>query len=129
MPQPDPIHVNNLATLIGYLNKSEFWVKWEVLCDIGPGWIGGGRSIYFHLDRRPLAENPFHDRLRVQLIQVLDIPAESPDIVISGEGEIQQVNDTLEIEFEWQQAVPYLNPGDRGYGRRTFIDLSTSEIG
>lgn len=101
MQQADPITVDNLATLFRHLKQSELWVKWEVLCDIGPEWIGGRRSIYFYLDRRPLAENPFHDRLRVKLIQVLDIPAESPDAVISGEGEIQQINDTLEIEFEW----------------------------
>jgi hypothetical protein len=125
MQQADPITVDNLATLLRHLKQSELWVKWEVLCDIGPEWIGGRRSIYFYLDRRRLTENPFHDRLRVKLIQVLDIPAESPDAVISGEGEIQQVNDTLEIEFEWWKAIPYMNPGDRGYGRRTLIDLSS----
>jgi hypothetical protein len=125
MQQADPITVDNLATLLRHLKQSELWVKWEVLCDIGPEWIGGRRSIYFYLDRRRLTENPFHDRLRVKLIQVLDIPAESPNAVISGEGEIQQVNDTLEIEFEWWKAIPYMNPGDRGYGRRTLIDLSS----
>jgi hypothetical protein len=129
MQQPDPIIIDNFAMLLRHLEKSEFWVKWEVRCEIGPDWIGGGRSIYFYLDRRPLAENLFHDRLRLKLIQVLDIPAESPDEIVSGEGEIQQVNDTLEIEFEWWKAIPYANPGERGYGRKTFIDLSTLEIG
>jgi hypothetical protein len=124
MQQPDSITIDSLASLLGHLDRSEFWVKWEVLCNIGPEWIGGGRSICFYLDRRPLAENPFHDRLRLIAIGVLDIPAESPDAIISGEGEIQQVNDTLEIEFEWWKAIPYMNPCDRSYGRRTLIDLS-----
>ena len=123
MQQTDPINIDNLATLLGHLDRSEFWVKWDVLCDIGPEWIGGGRSIYFYLDRQPLAENPFHDRLRLTAIRVLDIPTASHDSVISGEGAIQQVNDTLEIEFEWSKAIPYMNPCDRGYGRRIFIDL------
>jgi hypothetical protein len=42
-----PIVIEQLETLLALIEQAEFWVKWEVRCELGPEWIGGGRSIQF----------------------------------------------------------------------------------
>lgn len=124
MRDANPIVVNDLGVLLELLDRSDFWVSWCVKCDISPEWIYGGRSIQFHLGRRPLADTKLHEQLKFALIRTLDIPAIHPDAVISGEGEINRKDNTLRIDFEWSEAVPYMYPRDSGYGTAILVDLS-----
>jgi hypothetical protein len=124
MSDTEPILVDDFATLFALIQSSDFWVKWEVRCDIGPEWIGGGRSIQFYLDQRPLADTPVHNQLKDALINALTIPDNSSDAVISGEGTITRLQNALEIEYEWSEAVPYMDSRDSGFGKALLLALS-----
>jgi hypothetical protein len=119
-----PIVVERLEALLALIEQAEFWVKWEVRCEIGPEWIGGGRSIQFYLARQPLANTPLHDRLKHALVESLRVPETSEDAVISGEGTITRKGDVLDIEYEWSAAVPYMYSHDSGHGTATLMALS-----
>lgn len=119
-----PVVVEQLETLLALIEQADFWVKWEVRCQIGPEWIGGGRSIQFYLARRPLADTPLHDRLKHALVEALRVPEASEDAVICGEGTIIRKGDVLEIEFEWSAAAPYMYPHDGGHGTAALIAVS-----
>lgn len=124
MSDTEPIVVDDLATLFALIQSCKCWVSWEVRCDIGPEWICGGRSIQFHLDQRPLADTPVHNQLKDALITALSIPANSSDAVIRGEGTITCNQNTLEVEYEWSEAVPYMDSRDSGIGNAHLLDLS-----
>ena len=104
-----PIVVDELETLLALIEQAVFLVQWEVRCEIGPEWIGGGRFIQFYLARQPLANTPVHDRLKHALVESLGVPETSGNAVVHGEGTITHKGDVLEIEFEWSAAVPYLS--------------------
>ncbi|MCA9032493.1 MAG: hypothetical protein KDA66_16875, partial [Planctomycetaceae bacterium] len=97
--------------------------EWHVRCDIGPDWIGAGREIRFYLEQRPLAGNSFHQYLKDILVQALSIPDECPDAVINGYGTITRVLDVLEIEYEWSEAVPYMDPRESRFGKVEFLRI------
>ena len=124
MNDAQPIVVEHLEALLALIEQAEFWVKWEVRCEIGPEWIGGGRLIQFYLARQPLADTPMHDQLKHALVESLRIPETSGDAVVSGEGTINRKGDVLEIEFEWSAAVPYMNSHDGGHGTASLMALS-----
>jgi hypothetical protein len=124
MSDTQPIVVEQLEALLALIEQAEFWVKWEVLCEIGPEWIGGGRFIQFYLALQPLADTPMHDRLKHALVESLGIPETSGDAVVSGEGTITRNGDVLEIEFEWSATVPYMYPHDGGHGAAVLMALS-----
>ena len=119
----EPIEVNDLVSLLRLIQQSEFWVQWRVRCEIGPEWTGGQRSIQFYLDQQPLADTSLHDQLKNVLVKKLDIPETSPDAVIRGAGTITRKNNTLEIEYEWSETVPYMYSRDGGYGTTILMAL------
>lgn len=116
MTEDERIVVEDLATLVGLIERHECWVRWEVTCEVGPDWLGGRRSIEFHVGSRRLAETAFHDRLRAALVEALAIPSESADAVIRGEGTVRWEGGRLEMDYEWSEAVPYQDPRDGGVG-------------
>lgn len=122
------IKITTLAELLSKMEESELWVEWRVRCEIGPDWIGGGRSIQFYLGDFPLSETPFHTRLKSMLIQQLAIPEESADAVIYGEGGIRRVRNRLEIEYEWYESVPFMSARNRGDGTEKLIDLGSTTL-
>jgi hypothetical protein len=124
MNETQPIFVENLELLLALIEQAKFWVEWQVRCDLGPEWIGGGRVIQFYLAHQPLANTPLHDELKQALIETLNIPETSGDAVIRGEGTVFRTGNLLEIEFEWSAAVPYLDPHDGTCGTATLIALS-----
>lgn len=124
MNDTQPIVVEQLVALLALIEQADFRVKWEVRCEIGPEWIGGGRFIQFYLALQPLANTPMHDRLKHALVESLRIPETCGDAVVSGEGTITRKGDVLEIEYDWSAAVPYMYPQDGGHGTATLMALS-----
>lgn len=61
------------------------------------------------------------DKLISAIITAASIPGESPDSVISGEGEVSIQAEKLMLDFEWTAAVPYDYPHDSGHG---MVELS-----
>ena len=82
-------------------------VEWIVKCEIGPDWIGGGRSICFYLDNNPLGDTNLHQELKDQLIKKINIPSESEKYIIKGEGNLKIENLDLIIEYSTESNIPY----------------------
>jgi hypothetical protein len=61
--------------------------------------------------------------LKDALIKALKIPATSPDAVITGEGTVTRDEDTLEIDYGWSEAVPYMDPRNHGFRKARLLDL------
>ena len=120
----DLIEVHSIQTLLINIESYELWVKWEVRCEIGPDWIGGGITIQFYLDDRPLAQTPFHTQLKIILQERLKIPDSSPDAVINGEAEINRIGNRLDLDYSWSETVPFAYPRYSGSGTALFIDLT-----
>jgi hypothetical protein len=99
--------VNSIKDLKVELKSKSFKVTWQVRCDIGPDWIGGGRNICFYLDGKPLDDSEFHRMLIDQLINKLHIPASSEEQVIKGDGDIQIVNSELVVKYSTVSNIPY----------------------
>lgn len=98
----------NLAEQLGReLADKELTVRWEVLCDIGPNWIGGSRSITFYLDKSPLEDKELSTLLTSRLIEVLDVPDKSEDFVINGYGKFFIQGADLMIQFKTEANIPY----------------------
>lgn len=102
-----PVLVEDFATLLSLMEQGELLVEWQVRCDIGPDWIGGGRKIQFSLNRRRLAESPVRSQLMEALLRVVDIPESSADALIMGEGEITHERDSLILDYDWNEGIPY----------------------
>jgi hypothetical protein len=117
--------VEDLDSLLELIQQCEFWVEWYVKCEVGPDWLGGGRSITFYLDNSPLAETRIHSQLKNALVVALQIPDKSIDAVIYGEGEITREESTLVVNFEWDEAVPFQYSRDSGTGKVQLVDLSS----
>ena len=124
MAEIESIIVADLESLLQLMEEAEFWVKWEVLCSIGPGWIGGRCEIRFYLGDQPLANTSFHDQLKSALSQAVPIPLESPDAVIWGEGDIRRAGDGLEVEYEWFKCIPYEEIAESGHGTAPLVNVS-----
>ncbi|MGP1387734.1 MAG: hypothetical protein ACTS2F_29620 [Thainema sp.] len=119
----DAVVIADLQSLLDQIESSDLWVKWVVRCQIGPDWIGGGRLIQFYLDHRPLADTQLHHQLKDALVRVLNIPDASSDAVISGEGTVTYKHNTLEIEYEWSEAVPYMDAHNSGFGTAVLVTV------
>ena len=114
----EEISIQSFNELVKHLNNNkEFSVWWDVLCEIGPEWIGSRREICFVLDGKPLSDSNFHTYLKNQLVNVADIPKESTNYVIQGEGDISLKNGQLIIDYWWSAMIPYQNSDQSGYGK------------
>jgi hypothetical protein len=83
-------------------------VVWSVHPEIGPGWIGGGRSVSMSLDGQALPVSvPVHQALWAVLIVRLAIPAESPETVLCGEGTLRIAGDLLVVDYTWSDTPMY----------------------
>lgn len=110
------IEIESFQQLLQRIEGTCLYVVWDVRCDIGPEWIGGGRKIRLLIDGRPIADSAFCDRLKSAIVSAAAIPLETTNTVISGEGEISLVGARLILEFEWSEAKPYDYPCNQGGG-------------
>ena len=103
MKLPEPVIISDRESLIEKIKVSSkgasLWVEWKVLPPFGPDWIKGGRYICFYLNQNPLADNAFHQQLKIALIQALNILAESPTDIINGEEDIKLTALTIGFVF------------------------------
>lgn len=109
MAEPDrggPLSFATLPELAAAAAELPLTVTWEVRPAIGPGWIGGGRIVRFHLGERELDEgSPAHAALAEIVVRALAIPAETDEVYVQGEGELQLGRCVLTWEV-WE-AIPY----------------------
>jgi len=76
--------MNSIQELKQELENKTLTVKWKVLCDIGPSWIGSSRTITFYLDKLQFEDSDFCNFMTDKLIEVMEIPSTSEDHVITG---------------------------------------------
>ena len=124
MNSAESIAVADIESLLALLDQFDLWGKWWVRCEVGPDWIGAGRSIQFYLGERPLADTALHTYLKGELVNVLDIPERCEDALIVGEGDIFRKRTVLEVEYEWWEAVPYMYPREVQAGKAVLVAIS-----
>lgn len=113
-----------MQSLLKHMEKEALSVEWTVLSDIGPDWIGSSRSICYYLENTALSETSFHDQLKDTLIKAVNIPDESEESVIYGEGDIIISGNFLQINYWWTKTIPYAEkPNDRGKGEINLIRI------
>lgn len=117
------IDINNSRELHQKMKSMDFFVEWRVTSDIGPDWIGSFREINFYLDDFMLKENQFCKELKEKLIQIIAIPSESQDHVITGEGDITIDGNSLMLDYSWEAAIPYQDPDQSEAGTVLFLKL------
>ncbi|MGJ8676126.1 MAG: hypothetical protein ACSHX0_01270 [Akkermansiaceae bacterium] len=115
MTQPDSISIESLSQFHELLSEACVDVFWFVRCEIGPDWIGSSREVQLLHSGKPLS-GPFSDKLILAIISAANIPSESSDSVISGEGEILLRDEKLILDFEWSDTVPYAISHESGHG-------------
>ena len=76
MDKASSLQIETMEVLLRYMQEKELSVEWTVYSDIGPGWIGGSRTICFYLDEHPLHDNSFHERLQRSVIAFANIAAQ-----------------------------------------------------
>ena len=116
MNDSDPISIENLQELRNLIGSAQLGVAWSVQCEVGPGWIGGGREVRLIHDGTQLSPTAFREKLISAIITAAAIPNETADSGIFGEGEIFFHKEKLMLEFEWTRAIPYDDPTDSGFG-------------
>lgn len=98
-----------LAALIKQLQAGqEASVSWSIQPAIGPGWIGGDRSITICVGELELHEGA---QARMVLDEALVaqkvIPAGLSDSVLSGEGTLRVENNQLVLDYSWSDTPVY----------------------
>lgn len=106
------ISIESFEELCDKMTSMEFYVNWCVTSEIGPDWIGSYRTIDFHLDNLVLTETKFVEKLKENLIELIPIPSESKDHVITGQGDITLKDSQLEVYYDWAAAIPYQNASE-----------------
>lgn len=82
-------------------------VRWTVRPEIGPDWIGGGRTVEVLLDSVVLAQTPFLTALCVALCAAVPVPETSEDDVIKADGELTWSAAGWVVQYDGHRAVPY----------------------
>ncbi|MFD1605897.1 hypothetical protein ACFSJW_04775 [Flavobacterium artemisiae] len=113
--------MNSIEELKKELENKTLSVKWKILSEIGPDWIGSSRTITFYLDNAPLEDNAFCKQMTDKLIEVIEIPSTSEDHVITGEGTFVLQGADLLIEYQIEAAIPYDYNFDYDSDIKTFM--------
>lgn len=113
--------MNSIQELKKELENKTLTVKWKVLCDIGPGWIGSSRTITFYLDKLQFEDTAFCNFMTNKLIEVMEIPSKSEDHVITGSGIFILQGADLIIQYEIESNIPYDYEFNFDNGAKTFL--------
>lgn len=83
-------------------------VVWEVLPVIGPGWVGGGRTVVVRVGDRAVDEaDPGARALARAVVAALAIPETSETLCVVGVGELHAADGGWAIAWEVTESVPY----------------------
>jgi hypothetical protein len=105
MTSPARVHLHTLADL---RQAASITVRWQVVTPIGPGWIGGGRTVQFQVDGAELDDAcAVHAALEAILITAFAIPDHVDAACISGFGDLQLRGFRAELDWEATASVPY----------------------
>lgn len=128
MIQENTIEVKTLEELYKFISKKDFFVRWKISSDIGPGWIGRKKEVSFYFDRILLKENSFLKELKGSLIKLLEEEdlMQYNDHVIIGKGIIILENNYLKISYDWEGTIPYQYSDIKGKGEG-FLLLETND--
>ena len=121
MDKASSLQIETMEVLLRYMQEKELSVEWTVYSDIGPGWIGGSRTICFYLDEHPLHDNSFHERLQRSVIAFANIPETGGENMIYGEGQVSAKNGRLYLSYRWDSAPPYLESVESGHGQGELV--------
>ncbi|MFH6996153.1 hypothetical protein [Flavobacterium sp. FlaQc-48] len=113
--------MNSIEELKKELENKTLTVKWKVLCDIGPDWIGSSRSITFYLDKLQFEDSDFCNFMTDKLIEVMEIPSTNEDHVIKGFGVFILEDSDLIIQYETEANIPYDDKFNFENGIKTFM--------
>lgn len=113
--------MNSKEELKKELTSKVITAGWEVLCDIGPNWIGSRRNIAFYLDESPLEESDFISFLIERLIEVMEIPSYSEYHVIKGSCTFSLNGSDLILEYETVTNIPYDDKFNLDNGVKVFL--------
>jgi hypothetical protein len=98
-------------------------VSWSIQPEIGPGWIGGERSITVRIGDRVLAEGAEAlVRLDAALVAREVIPAEPCDSMLSGEGTLRVEDGQLVLDYAWSD-TPVYQFGAAGHAAVGLMDV------
>lgn len=113
--------MNSIEELKKELQSKTLAVRWKVLSQIGPEWIGSSRNITFYLDKAPLEDNDFCHFMANKLIEVMEIPSTSEDHILTGNGIFILQGADLIIEYKTEAVIPYDDNFNSDSGTKTFI--------
>lgn len=113
--------MNSIDELKKELKNKTLTVRWKVLSEIGPEWIGSSRNITFYLDEVSLEDSDFCHFMTGKLIEVMEIPSTSKDEVITGYGIFMLRDSELIIQYETESNIPYDYEFNFDNGVKTFI--------
>lgn len=113
---PEMITIDSFSALQSAIGPHSVSLKWTVYPTIGPSWIGSYREITVRVDGESAGENEFWEKMINWVVEKLEIPATSEDILIEGFGEIIWKEGILILEYEEDGSIPYDWPSKRSSG-------------
>jgi hypothetical protein len=109
MRPDDRVGFGSLEELLAAAVDAPLLVTWEVRPAIGPGWIGGGRTLQLRLGDAAVDEAcPAWAALTALVVAALEIPEETDTTCVDGEGELRVEADAIVLDWEVYEAIPYM---------------------